>query len=129
MFRLVEFGSGFNADNKLITDETYPLVLDAFPMVFAFVILNVIHPGFILHGPNSNFPKISRRERKEMKRRQKEERRMKKEDRKYNKKHRRGAGSDSFALVDSNGYGRAASISDEESGLPIPRPPFPPRQG
>ncbi|KAJ3480818.1 hypothetical protein NLG97_g7976 [Lecanicillium saksenae] len=45
IFRLLEFGPGINADNKLITDETYPLVLDAMPMVLALVLLNIMHPG------------------------------------------------------------------------------------
>lgn len=66
VYRLIEFGPGLNADNPLLTNEIYPFALDAVPMILALTILNVMHPGLVLRGPNSEFPSLSRAEKRAM---------------------------------------------------------------
>ncbi|KAF4990690.1 hypothetical protein FDECE_14272 [Fusarium decemcellulare] len=78
VYRLIEFGPGVNEHNKLLTHEGYPLGLDAFPILFALVLLNVMHPGFVLRGPGSEFPKLSRQEKKALKQQKKREKEQKK---------------------------------------------------
>jgi len=53
--------------------------LDALPMFFAVLLLNIWHPGRYLVGPESEFPKLSRQEKKALKREKKERKREKKE--------------------------------------------------
>ena len=60
IFRLVEYASGFNS--TIPRHEAYQYVLDSTLMLFALVLFNVIHPGRIMAGRESDFP--SRRERK-----------------------------------------------------------------
>lgn len=67
IFRLIEFGPGLNADNPLLANEAYPLGLDAVPMLLALTLLNLMHPGFVLRGPDSEFPRLSRAEKKAIK--------------------------------------------------------------
>ncbi|KAK0648568.1 RTA1 like protein-domain-containing protein [Cercophora newfieldiana] len=57
IFRLVEFGGGASESNPILTNEAYPLGLDAFPMFVALLILNIVHPGLVLKGPESSFPR------------------------------------------------------------------------
>jgi hypothetical protein len=47
--------------NVVFRHEEFQLYLDAFPMLVALVMLNVVHPGQVLKGPGSNFhpPKSS----------------------------------------------------------------------
>ncbi|KAJ6780350.1 hypothetical protein PWT90_06545 [Aphanocladium album] len=85
IYRLLEFGPGINTDNKLITNETYPLVLDAMPMVLALVLLNLMHPGLVLRGPDGEFPRVTRREKKARKQMAKEEKRRRKAEEKARK--------------------------------------------
>ncbi|KAH6881032.1 RTA1 like protein-domain-containing protein [Thelonectria olida] len=73
VYRLIEFGPGLNADNPLITKEIYPFALDALPMILALTMLNVMHPGFVLRGMNSEFPSLSRAERTAIRRQKKKE--------------------------------------------------------
>ncbi|KAK5655742.1 hypothetical protein OQA88_5279 [Cercophora sp. LCS_1] len=56
IFRLVEFGGGASESNPILTNEAYQLGLDALPMVIALLVLNVVHPGMVLKGPESSFP-------------------------------------------------------------------------
>ncbi|KAK1707919.1 RTA1 domain-containing protein [Colletotrichum lupini] len=67
IFRLVEFGPGANMDNPILTNENYAFGLDALPMVLALVLLNAVHPGIVLRGDNSEFPRLSRQEKKQVK--------------------------------------------------------------
>ncbi|KAF5022278.1 hypothetical protein F66182_5655 [Fusarium sp. NRRL 66182] len=67
IFRLVEFGPGVDEHNDLVAREEYPLGLDAAPMLIALVLLNIMHPGVVLRGPDSEFPRLSRKEKKELK--------------------------------------------------------------
>ncbi|KAK4444548.1 putative lipid transporter atnI [Podospora aff. communis PSN243] len=61
IFRLVEFGGGFSEANPILTNEAYVLCLDALPMFIALLILNAVHPGMVLKGPESSFPRGWRR--------------------------------------------------------------------
>jgi UTP:GlnB (protein PII) uridylyltransferase len=62
-------------------------------MMVALVILAVWHPGRFLIGPDSEFHKLSRKEKKEIKREKKETERDEKEDRKRAKRHRKRGSS------------------------------------
>ncbi|KAF7542950.1 hypothetical protein G7046_g10086 [Stylonectria norvegica] len=78
IYRLVEFGPGVSSNNKILSNEAYPFGLDASPMLIALVLVNVVHPGFFLKGPDSDFPKITRSDKKQMKRQAKAEKRHQK---------------------------------------------------
>ncbi|CEI68927.1 unnamed protein product [Fusarium venenatum] len=78
VYRLVEFGPGVNAHNTLLIHEEYPLGLDATPILIALVLLNVMHPGFVLRGPESEFPKLSRKEKKALKEEKKQAKKARK---------------------------------------------------
>ncbi|KAJ4154089.1 hypothetical protein LMH87_010552 [Akanthomyces muscarius] len=105
IFRLLEFGPGINASNKLITDETYPLVLDAMPMLLALALLNLVHPGLVLRGPDGEFPRVTRREKKAARQRAKEEKKRQKEARKAGSKSSFVDGDAARLAEDSDGYG------------------------
>ncbi|KAF4988722.1 hypothetical protein FGRMN_9590 [Fusarium graminum] len=79
IYRLVEFGPGVNAHNELLIHEGYPLCLDATPILIALILLNAMHPGFVLRGPESEFPKLSRKEKKVLKQQKKQEKKQIKE--------------------------------------------------
>jgi hypothetical protein len=81
IFRMVEFATGLDpSKNPIPYHEVYFLVLDALPMLIAILLLNVIHPGRVLQGEGSEFPKgPSRKEKKEAKRVKKEEKSMEKQ--------------------------------------------------
>ena len=84
IFRLVEFTKGFEPGNPMLFNEAYVYCLDASPMCLALLLLSVIHPGRVLVGPESEFPQLSRKEKKTMKQEKKALRREKKEEkRKY----------------------------------------------
>jgi hypothetical protein len=52
-------------------------------MFFAIILFNIVHPGRVLHGEGSEFPKgPTRSEKKEMKRMKKEEKKARKQGRK-----------------------------------------------
>ncbi|OAQ99384.1 hypothetical protein LLEC1_05175 [Akanthomyces lecanii] len=102
IFRLLEFGPGINANNKLITDETYPLVLDAMPTLLALALLNLMHPGLVLRGPDGEFPRVTRREKKTARLQAKEEKKRQREARKASK----------LSFVD----GDAARLAEESDG-------------
>jgi hypothetical protein len=90
IYRLVEFASGIQPDtNPIPYHEWYFYVFDALPMLVAFYLMNVVHPGRVLVGPESEFPRLSRKEKKaakaekkEGKMREREEKRAVKEERK-----------------------------------------------
>ncbi|KAI1070073.1 hypothetical protein LB507_008138 [Fusarium sp. FIESC RH6] len=78
VYRLVEFGPGVNAHNTLLIHEEYPLGLDATPILLALVLLNIMHPGFVLRGSESEFPKLSRKEKKVLKEQKKQAKKARK---------------------------------------------------
>lgn len=67
IFRLIEFGPGTDSNNYMLANEAWAIGLDAVPMLFAALLLNAIHPGWVLRGPNSEFPHVSRQEKKQIK--------------------------------------------------------------
>ncbi|KAF5634482.1 phospholipid-translocating ATPase [Fusarium tjaetaba] len=85
IYRLIEFGPGVNEHNQLLIHEEYPLGLDATPIMIALVLLNIMHPGFVLRGPDSEFPKLSRKEKKAIKQQKKMEKKQAKEAKKARK--------------------------------------------
>lgn len=91
IYRLVEFASGIQPEtNPIPFHEWYFYVFDALPMLIAFCVMNAVHPGRVLIGPESEFPRVSREEskaekaeKKERKTREKEEKRAVKQARKH----------------------------------------------
>lgn len=51
--------------------EQYSYALDCFPMMVALLLLAIYHPGRYLVGPESEFPRVSREEKKARKREKK----------------------------------------------------------
>jgi len=84
VFRFVEFSSGF--DSAIPTHEAYFYCLDAVPMFTAIFLFNAFHPGRALVGSESEFPKMSKQQKKEDKAQKKEAKRQKKEEKKQRKK-------------------------------------------
>ncbi|KAL3459286.1 RTA1 like protein-domain-containing protein [Aspergillus heterothallicus] len=74
IFRLAQYARGTDTDNPALLYEWFEYVWDAAPMFLALVILNVVHPGRVLRGPESEFPRLSRKEKKQRKREKKEAR-------------------------------------------------------
>lgn len=74
IFRIIEF-AGDNT-SKLATTisnhEIFMYIFDSLPMFFALIVFNVIHPGKILVGPDANWPKLSKEEKKATKKAKKE---------------------------------------------------------
>lgn len=60
IFRLCEYSQGLKS--TLPNHEAYQYCLDSLPMLVAFVLLNVVHPGRIMPGKESDLP--SRKDRK-----------------------------------------------------------------
>ncbi|KAK4097356.1 hypothetical protein N658DRAFT_434157 [Parathielavia hyrcaniae] len=56
VFRFVEFSGGVSASNPILVNEAYQLGLDALPMLIALLIMNAVHPGKVLTGPESSLP-------------------------------------------------------------------------
>jgi hypothetical protein len=84
-----------------LTNENYAFGLDALLMVMALGLFNVLHPGLVLRGPDSEFPRLSRKDRKALKRKKKEEKRArKKEDKARAKSGRRLGGAQQVAAVE-----------------------------
>ncbi|KAK6516901.1 hypothetical protein TWF506_006785 [Arthrobotrys conoides] len=80
IFRLVEF-SGGSFNTKLTMTESYFYVLEATPMATACLTWNIFHPGRFLVGPDSEFPRLTRKEKKAIK----VEKKRAKEEKKYAK--------------------------------------------
>ncbi|KAG9254331.1 putative RTA1 domain protein [Emericellopsis atlantica] len=101
-FRLAQYAQGTDLSNPVLTHEWYEYVWDAAPMFIALAILNVVHPGQVLRGPDSEFPRMSRAEKKERKRAKKqskaEEREVKKRAKAEEKEAKKEANSGSAAL-------------------------------
>jgi hypothetical protein len=55
-------------------------------MLFGFGLFNIYHPGRVLVGPESSFPKRTKAEKREEKQRKKEEKQRKKEEKQMRKK-------------------------------------------
>lgn len=79
IFRIAEFAGGITPDNPVPFHEEYSYALDCFPMMVALLILAVLHPGRYLIGPESEFPRLSRKEKKALKEEKKAQKQEKKE--------------------------------------------------
>jgi len=109
VFRLVEFAPGFDEDNEIIREEAYPYALDVGPMILAALCLALFHPGRYLQGPDSDFPRMSRKEKKAMKAEQKAMKR--------HAKHKNARiEKDDISLPDSQ-----TNLSQQEAGMYNPR--------
>ena len=64
---MIEYSRGTNPTNPPPFHEAYAYALDGLPMFLAIFILNIMHPGRVLVGPGSEFPKLSRKEKKLLK--------------------------------------------------------------
>ncbi|TVY14480.1 Protein RTA1 [Lachnellula arida] len=64
IYRLAEYGPGVSLSNPLPSHEAFFYCLDALPIFLAITIMNLIHPGHVLVGPDSDFPKVSRAQKK-----------------------------------------------------------------
>jgi hypothetical protein len=84
IFRLIEFASGLDpSKNPIPFHEAYFMCLDALPMFVAIALMNIIHPGRVLQGEGSEFPKgPTRKQKKAAKRIKKEAKRAAKEEEK-----------------------------------------------
>ncbi|KAK3291081.1 RTA1 like protein-domain-containing protein [Chaetomium fimeti] len=89
IFRIVEFSGGLGADNPIPFHEEYAYALDCFPMLLSLAVLAVVHPGRYLLGLQSEFPRLSRKEKKALKLEKKAERREEKEAKKRAKNDRK----------------------------------------
>ncbi|RAK96802.1 RTA1 domain-containing protein [Aspergillus ibericus CBS 121593] len=77
IFRLAQYAQGTSTSNPVLTHESYEYIFDAVPMFLALGLLNAVHPGRVLRGVESEFPRVRRGEKRVMK----EERRRVKEER------------------------------------------------
>lgn len=90
IFRMVEFSSGLDpSKNPIPFHEAYFYCLDGLPMFVACVLSNVVHPGTILRGEGSEFPRLTRREKKAAKAEKKEAKRLAKEEKKALRQEKR----------------------------------------
>ncbi|KAH6611789.1 RTA1 like protein-domain-containing protein [Chaetomium sp. MPI-SDFR-AT-0129] len=71
IFRIAEYAGGVLPSNPVPFHEEYHYALDCFPMMVALLIVAIWHPGRYMVGPESEFPRVSRRERKQRKREKK----------------------------------------------------------
>lgn len=82
IFRMVEYSNGVSSTSPILRYEVYQYVLDLAPMFLAFLLLNIFHPGRVLTGPESEFPRLSRAEKKKLKQERKAEKAARKADKK-----------------------------------------------
>ena len=119
IFRFVEFSSGF--DGPIPHTESIFYILDAVPMATIVVAFNLYHPGRVLVGPESEFPKMSKKEKKEVKKMEKMEKRTEKEEKRRLKQEKEKGGygvlHDSADTMESTAYG-GAHFEESTVGLP-----------
>jgi RTA1 like protein len=62
LFRVVEFSAGLGTQLTAVISqhEVFVYCFDAVQMFFALLSFNILHPGAILVGPKSEFPKRTR---------------------------------------------------------------------
>jgi hypothetical protein len=86
VFRLVEFAAGTDpSTNPIPFTDAYFYALDALPMFLALLVMNVVHPGRVLVGPESEFPRLTKAQKKVQKEARRAEERALKEARKAGK--------------------------------------------
>ncbi|KAF7974249.1 hypothetical protein HWV62_13146 [Athelia sp. TMB] len=67
VYRLIEFSRGTGSNNPIPYHEFYMYLLDALPMFLALLAMSIGHPGRTLVGPDSEFPHLTRKEKKAIK--------------------------------------------------------------
>ena len=82
IFRIIEFAGGINS--KIPTVEAYAYVFDAAPMFLALILFNFLHPGRVLTGPESEFPKKTKLTKAEKKEAKAEKKRAKEQKKTWN---------------------------------------------
>ena len=103
IFRLIEYSPAGESSN-IQGKEVLFYTLDSVPMAFAAYLINIFHPGPILVGPDSEFPKKSRKEKKEEKRVKKEEKMRAKEEKKREKEVKKAEkNAEKHAYLEMNG--------------------------
>jgi hypothetical protein len=97
-FRIVEFSAGSKTplNNQIEQNEWYVYVFDMAPMFLALLVFHIYHPGKVLVGPDSEYPKVT----KEEKRLRKEQKRAVKQEKKRAKSEKRIGNSDVSELVE-----------------------------
>ena len=60
IFRLCEYSQGLSS--TILHHEAYQYCLDSLPMFTALLILNIVHPGRIMPGKESDIPSRKERE-------------------------------------------------------------------
>jgi hypothetical protein len=65
----------------MLSNEAYVYCLDASPMFLALLLFSIMHPRRALVGPESEFPRLSRREKMMMKQEKRVLKQEKKEER------------------------------------------------
>jgi hypothetical protein len=73
VYRIAEYAGGVGPSNPLPLHEAYAYAADALPMMLAFLVLALFHPGRFLVGPDSEFPKLTRAEQRAQKAQRKAE--------------------------------------------------------
>jgi hypothetical protein len=109
IYRLVEYSRGTDPSNPIPTHEAYFYCLESAPMWIAITIMNFTHPGHVLVGPDSEFPKLSRKQKKAAKKAAKAEKAAKKS----------GKLLDPEAGFQYSGIELGADISREGSPVPM----------
>ena len=69
IFRIIEFsaGKGTALTNTIKGNEAFLYCLDVLPMILALASFHVYHPGKVLVGPESEFPKQTKEEKQALK--------------------------------------------------------------
>lgn len=104
IFRIAEFAGGVTPDNPVPFHEEYSYALDCFPMMVALLILAILHPGRYLLGPESEFPRLSRKEKKARKHEMKAAKRDEKDAKRRAKAERKAERSHGGSDDSSYGY-------------------------
>lgn len=123
IFRLIEYSSG--VDSGLVKVEAPFYVLEALPMFVAIGIFTIWHPGKVLVGPDSEFPKKDKKKIKEEKRRKKQEKKDEKQRKKQDKKRKKGKKSKETHSVDyshANDDDSVQEVDLERQGIPLGAP-------
>ncbi|KAK4998615.1 hypothetical protein LTR66_002183 [Elasticomyces elasticus] len=125
IYRIVEFSRGTSSSNPIPFHEEYAYALDAFPMMLAILVLVVWHPDRTLVGPDSEFLRLSRAEKKAIKLGKREMKAREKEKKRSLKTAKSGDWSSVYRLTDqlnvrnkerANYFklGEAAEVSGDE---------------
>ena len=77
IYRLIQYSAGVLS--TIPTHEVFFYCFDALPMFLALLLLNLAHPGRYLIGPDSEYPKKSRQQKKEEAREKKAAKKARKE--------------------------------------------------